>query len=74
MNKNTKEDCEMKKEEYLSLIDEVIAQGPYTDTLDSLCEHPTPKWYADFLWSLSHTYFWDTTRFLMPEHYIHPSE
>ena len=46
MNKNTKEDCEMKKEEYLSLIDEVIAQGPYTDTWDSLCEHPTPKWYA----------------------------
>ena len=43
MNKNTKEDCEMKKEEYLSLIDEVIAQGPYTDTWDSLCEHPTPK-------------------------------
>ena len=36
----------MKKEEYLSLIDEVIAQGPYTDTWDSLCEHPTPKWYA----------------------------
>ena len=33
----------MKKEEYLSLIDEVIAQGPYTDTWDSLCEHPTPK-------------------------------
>ena len=26
----------MKKEEYLSLIDEVIAQGPYTDTWDSL--------------------------------------
>ena len=36
----------MKKEEYLSLIDEMIAQGPYTDTWDSLCEHPTPKWYA----------------------------
>ena len=36
----------MKKEQYLSLIDEVIAQGPYTDTWDSLCEHPTPKWYA----------------------------
>lgn len=36
----------MKKEEYLSQIDEVIAQGPYTDTWDSLCEHPTPKWYA----------------------------
>ena len=36
----------MKKEEYLSRIDEVIAQGPYTDTWDSLCEHPTPKWYA----------------------------
>jgi len=37
---------QMKKEEYLSQIDEVIAQGPYTDTWDSLCEHPTPKWYA----------------------------
>lgn len=24
----------MKKEQYLSLIDEVIAQGPYTDTYD----------------------------------------
>lgn len=36
----------MKKEEYLSRIDEVIARGPYTDTWDSLCEHPTPKWYA----------------------------
>ena len=36
----------MKKEEYLSLIDEVIAQGSYTDTWDSLCEHPVPKWYA----------------------------
>ena len=24
----------------------MIAQGPYTDTWDSLCEHPTPKWYA----------------------------
>ena len=36
----------MRKEEYLSLIDEVIAQGPYTDTWDSLCEHPVPKWYA----------------------------
>ena len=33
----------MKKEEYLSLIDEVIAQGPYTDTWDSLCEHPAPS-------------------------------
>ena len=28
----------MKKEAYLSLIDEVIAQGPYTDTWDSLCD------------------------------------
>ena len=36
----------MKKEEYLSRIDEVIARGPSTDTWDSLCEHPTPKWYA----------------------------
>ena len=36
----------MKKEEYLSLIDEVIAQGPYTDTWDSLCEHPVPVSYT----------------------------
>ena len=35
----------MNKNEYLSQIDKVIAQGPYTDSWDSLCEHPTPKWY-----------------------------
>lgn len=35
----------MNERGYLEKIDEVIAQGPYTDTWDSLCEHPTPKWY-----------------------------
>lgn len=35
----------MSTEEYLRKIDEVIAQGPYTDTWDSLCGHPTPVWY-----------------------------
>lgn len=35
----------MDKMEYLKKIDEVIAQGPYTDSWDSLCEHPTPAWY-----------------------------
>ena len=35
----------MNERGYLQKIDEVIAQGPYTDTWDSLCEHPTPKWY-----------------------------
>lgn len=35
----------MDKKEYLVQIEEVIKEGPYTDTWDSLCEHPTPKWY-----------------------------
>lgn len=35
----------MNERGYLQKIDEVIAQGSYTDTWDSLCEHPTPKWY-----------------------------
>lgn len=35
----------MDKKEYISQIDAVIAEGPYSDTWDSLCEHPTPKWY-----------------------------
>lgn len=35
----------MSTQEYLCKIDEVIAQGPYTDTWESLCEHPTPVWY-----------------------------
>ena len=36
----------MDRNEYRKQIDEVIAQGPYTDTWDSLCTHPTPSWYA----------------------------
>ena len=35
----------MDKKEYLAQIEEVIKKGPYTDTWESLCEHPTPKWY-----------------------------
>lgn len=35
----------MDRKEYLQHIDEVIAKGPYTDTWESLCEHPVPKWY-----------------------------
>lgn len=35
----------MEQREYLAKIDEVIKQGPYKDTWDSLCEHETPKWY-----------------------------
>jgi len=32
---------------YLKMIDEVIAKGPYKDTWESLCNYPVPKWYAD---------------------------
>lgn len=35
------------KEEYLKQIDQVIAQGPYTDSWESLCTHETPKWYRN---------------------------
>ncbi len=35
----------MNREEYLKQIDLVIKQGPYTDSWESLCEHPVPKWY-----------------------------
>ncbi len=35
----------MDKKAYISQIEEVIRKGPYTDTWDSLCEHPNPKWY-----------------------------
>ena len=34
-------------EEYLKTIERVIAQGPYTDTWESLCKHPVPEWYID---------------------------
>lgn len=35
------------KQEYLKLIDEVIQNGKYKASWDSLCAHKTPKWYAD---------------------------
>ncbi len=35
----------MDRQAYLLEIEKVIAQGPYSDTWDSLCEHETPKWY-----------------------------
>ncbi|MCD8153293.1 MAG: alpha-L-fucosidase [Clostridiales bacterium] len=35
----------METKKYLAEIYKVIEEGPYTDTWDSLCEHPTPKWY-----------------------------
>lgn len=37
----------MKKLDYLAKIEEVIAQGPYTDTWESLATHPTAQWYKD---------------------------
>lgn len=36
----------MDKQEYIRQIDEVVKAGPYTDTWESLCEHPTPQWYT----------------------------
>lgn len=36
-----------KVKAYLKQIDEVIAQGPYTDSWESLCLHTLPKWYHD---------------------------
>ncbi|MDD6033552.1 MAG: alpha-L-fucosidase [Oscillospiraceae bacterium] len=36
-----------KVKAYLKQIDEVIAQGPYTDSWESLCRHTLPKWYHD---------------------------
>ena len=29
----------------LRKLEKVIKEGPYDDTWDSLCEHPTPRWY-----------------------------
>ncbi len=37
----------MTQAEYLKQIDSVIAQGPYTDTWQSLSAHTTPKWYQN---------------------------
>jgi alpha-L-fucosidase len=37
----------MIKEELLKRIDEVIAQGAYKDTWESLCRYAPPKWYTD---------------------------
>ena len=35
----------MTKEQYLKIIDECIAQGPYSASWESLCRHKTPEWY-----------------------------
>ena len=35
----------MNQKDYLALIDEVIAAGPYRADWSSLSEHPTPEWY-----------------------------
>jgi len=37
----------MNKTDYLNLMDEVIAQGPYAADWESLCQYPEPKWYKD---------------------------
>jgi len=37
----------MDMKEHLTKIEEVIAQGPYKDTWQSLSGYPVPKWYAD---------------------------
>ena len=45
----------MNERGYLQKIDEVIAQGSYTDTWDSLCEHPTPKMvWKGKIWDFIH--------------------
>ncbi len=36
----------MDRTKYLEEIENIIAGGPYTDTWDSLCEHPMPSWYV----------------------------
>ncbi len=33
--------------EYLKRVEEVIAQGPFRDTWESLSAHRTPRWYED---------------------------
>jgi len=33
--------------DYLTKIEEVIAQGPYRDSWESLSNYPVPKWYQD---------------------------
>lgn len=35
----------MDRKGYLRQIEKVIAQGPYRDSWESLCEHPAPDWY-----------------------------
>ncbi|MCL2052111.1 MAG: alpha-L-fucosidase [Lachnospiraceae bacterium] len=37
----------MTKNDYLKLIDKVIAAGPYDDTWESLCRWEAPEWYKD---------------------------
>ncbi len=37
----------MNHQEYLHQIDDVIAQGPFTNTWDSLCQYKTAEWYKN---------------------------
>lgn len=37
----------MNVKEYLKLVDEVVAKGPYTDTWESLCTYRIPDWYRN---------------------------
>ena len=36
-----------KKQDYLTVIDDVIANGKYKDNWESLSQHPVPKWFLD---------------------------
>ena len=37
----------MKKKDYLNLMQQTIARGPYTDSWASLCKYPEPEWYKN---------------------------
>jgi Alpha-L-fucosidase len=37
----------MTENEYLELVDEVIKEGPYKDTWESLCAYKVPEWYKN---------------------------
>lgn len=37
----------MNTKEYLEVIEEVIHNGKYKDTWESLCDHPVPVWYQN---------------------------
>ena len=37
----------MTVNEKLLEVEKIIADGPFTDSWESLCDHPIPKWYQD---------------------------